>query len=72
MFAILFWNLGVAKLGPLGAGLFGELAPVITCLIALAQGRRPAILELSGAAIVLVALIANNLHQRGKLGRIEA
>ena len=71
VFGILFWNMGVAKLGPLSAGLFGNFAPVITYLIALAQGRRPASLELLGAAIVLVALVANNLHQRSKLGRIE-
>ena len=71
VFGILFWNMGVAKLGPLSAGLFGNFAPVITYLIALAQGRRPANLELLGAAIVLVALVANNLHQRSKLGRIE-
>ena len=68
VFGILFWNMGVAKLGPLSAGLFGNFAPVITYLIALAQGRRPANLELLGAAIVLVALVANNLHQRSKLG----
>ncbi len=51
---------------------FGNFVPVITCLIALAQGRRLATLKLMGAAIVLPALIANNLHQRSKLGRIEA
>ncbi len=43
---------------------------MITYLIALAQGRRPANLELTGAAIVLVALIANNLHQRSKIGQL--
>ena len=71
VFGILFWNMGVAKLGPLSAGLFGNFAPVITYLIALAQDRRPANLELMGAAIVLVALIANNLHQRSKIGQLE-
>jgi len=72
VFGILFWNLGVAKLGPLNAGLFGNFAPVITYLIALAQGRRPAAIELAGAAIVLLALIANNRHQSAKVGRIAA
>lgn len=70
VFGILFWNMGVARLGPLSAGLFGNFAPVITYLIALAQGRRPETLELAGAVIVLVALIANNLHQRSKIGRL--
>lgn len=69
VFGILFWNMGVARLGPLSAGLFANFTPVITYLIAIMQGRRPAALELMGAAIVLVALVANNRHQRGKVGR---
>ena len=72
VFGILFWNMGVAKLGPLSAGLFANFTPVITYLIAIAQGRRPDALELMGAAIVLTALIANNRHQRSKVGRIAA
>ncbi len=60
------WNTAVAKIGPLSAGLIGNFAPVITYLIALAQGRIPALPELLGVAIVLVALVANNLHQRRK------
>jgi drug/metabolite transporter (DMT)-like permease len=63
--------MAVAKIGPLSAGMIGNFAPVITYLIALAQGRRPASLELIGAAIVLIALVANNLHQGSKIGRIE-
>ena len=72
VFGILFWNMGVAKLGPLSAGLFANFTPVITYLIAIAQGRRPDTLELMGAAIVLVALIANNRHQRSKVCQIAA
>ncbi|MCX7167782.1 MAG: DMT family transporter [Rhodocyclales bacterium] len=71
VFGILFWNMGVAKLGPMSAGLFANFTPVITYLIAIAQGRRPDTLELTGAAIVLIALIANNRHQRSKVGRLE-
>ena len=71
VFGILFWNMGVAKLGPLNAGLFANFTPVITYLIAIAQGRRPDAIELMGAAIVLVALIANNRHQRSKVGRSD-
>jgi drug/metabolite transporter (DMT)-like permease len=72
VFGILFWNMGVAKLGPLSAGLFANFTPVITYLIAIAQGRIPGTLELMGAAIVLIALIANNRHQRSKVGQIAA
>lgn len=70
VFGILFWNMGVAKLGPINAGLFANFSPVITYLIALAQGRRPDAPELAGALIVLVALVANNRHQGAKARRI--
>jgi drug/metabolite transporter (DMT)-like permease len=56
--------MAVAKSGPLSAGLFANFVPVVTYLIALAQGRRPEPLELAGAAIVVIALVANNMHQR--------
>ncbi len=72
VFGILFWNMGVAKLGPISAGLFANFAPVITYLIAIAQGRRPDGVELAGAAIVLAALIANNRHQSAKARRVGA
>lgn len=71
VFGILFWNMAVAKIGPLSAGMIGNFAPVITYLIALAQGRRPASLELVGATIVLIALVANNLHQSHRMGGVE-
>lgn len=64
VFGILLWNMAVAKIGPLSAGLFANFVPVVTYLIALAQGRRPDPLELAGAAIVVIALVANNMHQR--------
>lgn len=67
VFGILFWNMGVAKLGPLSAGLFANFTPVITYLIAIAQGRRPEAAELAGALLVLAALIANNRHQSARL-----
>lgn len=70
VFGILFWNMGVAKLGPISAGLFANFAPVITYLIAIAQGRRPDAIELAGAVIVLIALIANNRHQRAKAQQV--
>ena len=68
---ILFWNVGVSRLGPLSAGLFANFAPVITYLIAIAQGRRPDAPELAGALLVLTALVANNRHQRRKLQQLR-
>jgi len=70
VFGILFWNVGVARLGPLSAGLFANFAPVITYLIAIAQGRRPDAPELAGALLVLAALVANNRHQSAKAKRV--
>lgn len=67
---ILFWNVGVSRLGPLSAGLFANFAPVITYLIAIAQGRHPDTPELAGAILVLVALVANNRHQSAKAKRV--
>ena len=65
--AMLIWSIGVAKIGALNAGLFSNFTPVVTYAIALGQGRAPAAIELAGAALVLGALIANNLHQRWRL-----
>ena len=67
VFGILIWNTAVAAIGPLSAGLIGNFAPVITYLIALWQGRIPAAAELAGVAVVLSALVVNNLHQRRRL-----
>ena len=64
IFGILLWNMAVAHIGPLSAGLIGNFAPVITYLIAVYQGRIPSPGEITGVLIVLVALIANNRHQR--------
>lgn len=69
---ILLWNVGAARLGPVNAGLFANFAPVITYLIALAQGRRPDAPELAGAVIVLAALVANNRHQLAKVRALGA
>ena len=69
---ILLWNLGVARIGPLSAGLFANFVPVVTYAIALAQGRRPDAAELAGAALVLVALVANNRHQKARLATMAA
>ena len=45
VFGILFWNMGVAKLGPISAGLFANFAPVITYLIANNRHQRAKALQ---------------------------
>ncbi|MCX7893178.1 MAG: DMT family transporter [Burkholderiales bacterium] len=63
---VLFWNRGVQLLGPLNAILLGNLIPVVTFAIRVGQGHRFAPVEIAGAALVIAALAANNLHLRRK------
>lgn len=65
---MLCWNVGAARIGALDAMLFGNLIPVVTFLIGFAQGYRPLPAEIAGTAMVIVALIANNLHLRRAAG----
>ncbi len=62
--AVLLWNMAVARLGPLNASLFANFAPVVTLLITVGQGQRLLAVEIGGAALVIGALVANNLIQR--------
>jgi drug/metabolite transporter (DMT)-like permease len=62
--AVLAFNEGVRRLGAPNASLFGNLIPIVTLVIAVAQGYRPAGLELVGIAITLVALAGANLAGR--------
>lgn len=61
---VLCWNAGIRALGPLNAVLLGNLIPVVTFAIRVAQGHRFAAIELAGAALVIGALAANNLFMR--------
>jgi drug/metabolite transporter (DMT)-like permease len=62
--AVLAFNEGVRRLGAPNASLFGNLIPVVTLAIGVAQGYRPAGLELTGIAITLAALAGANLAGR--------
>jgi len=70
--AVLLWNMAVAKLGPLNASLFANFAPVVTVLITVWQGHRLLPVEIAGAALVVGALIANNLVNRRLARHAEA
>jgi drug/metabolite transporter (DMT)-like permease len=59
------FNAGARALGPLNAILMLNLIPVGVFAIEAALGRSFAAIELAGAAIVIGALIANNLYLRG-------
>lgn len=62
--AILCWNMAVAKIGPLNASLFAIFAPVVTFMIAVAQGHKLEAVEVLGAALVIGALVVNNLYNQ--------
>ena len=70
--AVLMWNMAVAKIGPLNASLFANFAPVVTFLITVWQGHRLLPVEIAGAALVIGALIANNIVNRRLAHRAEA
>ena len=67
--AVLLWNVGVSKLGAVNATLFGNFIPVVVFAIGLIDGRRDAPAEYLGAALVLLALVANNLYARWAMKR---
>jgi drug/metabolite transporter (DMT)-like permease len=64
LIALLMWNRGVALLGPVNGALFMNLVPVSAFAIGLLRGHRPTAMELFGAALVLAALVINNVLPR--------
>jgi drug/metabolite transporter (DMT)-like permease len=62
---VLGFNAGARALGPLNAMLMLNLIPVGVFAIEAALGRSFALIELAGAAVVIGALVANNLYLRG-------
>jgi drug/metabolite transporter (DMT)-like permease len=61
---VLGFNAGVKHLGALNAMLMVNLVPVGVFAIEAALGRRYEVVELAGAAVVIGALVANNLYLR--------
>jgi drug/metabolite transporter (DMT)-like permease len=64
VFGIVAFNQTVRQLGPLNTMLMLNLIPVTVFAIEAALGRSYVALELTGAAMVVGALIANNLYLR--------
>lgn len=61
---VLCWNAGIHRVGPLNAVLLANLIPIVVFAIAALQGTRFAPVEVGGAALVIGALVANNLYLR--------
>lgn len=64
LLALLLWNKGVEILKPINAILFINFAPVTTIIIRMLQGYPISVYEFSSAAIVCLAIVFNNVHQR--------
>ncbi len=64
--AMMLWNEGARKIGPLNAMLLLNLMPLITFAFRALEGARFDASELLGAAVVVSALVANNVYQRLK------
>jgi drug/metabolite transporter (DMT)-like permease len=61
VFGVLSWNAGNRIIGPANGVLFINFVPVTVFAIRMAQGHRFEAIEFVGAALVIGALIANNL-----------
>lgn len=70
--SMICWNAGNRRIGPLNSVLFLNLMPVITFAIRAAQGARFAPIELTGAALVISSLMANNFYLRRASARSSA
>jgi len=66
---VLCWNAGIQRVGPLDAVLLANLIPIVVFAIAALQGTRFAPVEVGGAALVIGALVANNLYLRRAAGK---
>lgn len=62
--ALLLWNFANRRVGPQNTTLLINLLPVATFAYRSAQGYRFQPVELFGASLVVLALIANNLYVR--------
>jgi drug/metabolite transporter (DMT)-like permease len=62
--AMFLWNVGSRRIGPLNAMLLVNLMPVFTFAMRAIEGANPRPTEFAGAAIVVGALVSNNLYLR--------
>jgi drug/metabolite transporter (DMT)-like permease len=65
--AVLSWNTGIRTVGAVNGVLFINLVPVTAFLIGVAQGHDFSLDELTGALLVIGALVVNNLYIRRQL-----
>ena len=59
---VLCWNYGIKIIGSLNGIFFINLVPITAFAITIIQGSSISLLKMSGGAIVICAVIANNLY----------
>lgn len=64
LIALLGWNIGVRILSPLNGLLFINVVPITTLVISIFQGYHVTIFDLAGTALIIVALMSNNIYLR--------
>jgi drug/metabolite transporter (DMT)-like permease len=69
--AVLAWNASVGSIGPQKTALFVNLVPVVAFAVQIVRGYRPAALEVGGAVITILALVAANLLSRPRRAKLE-
>lgn len=62
--AVLCWNTGIKVLGPVNGVLFINVVPITAFTAGVLMGHTFGVAELVGAALVILALISNNLYLR--------
>jgi drug/metabolite transporter (DMT)-like permease len=70
--AMVMWNWGNRIIGALNSMLLLNLIPVVTFVIRFAQGERFGAAEIAGVAMVVGALLANNVYLRMKSRAAQA
>jgi drug/metabolite transporter (DMT)-like permease len=69
--AVLAMNTAARRLGAANAALFMNLVPVVTFVVQMVRGYRPLPVELAGALLTVLALIAANLVTRERAAAPE-
>lgn len=62
--AVLAWNAAVGTIGAQNTALFVNLVPIVAFAVQVIRGYRPAALEVGGAVLTVLALVAANLLAR--------
>lgn len=65
--AVFTWNYGNRLAGPINAILFMNVVPVTAFVISAMLGVKISLMEIIGAAIVILALIFNNIYNRNSV-----